>query len=41
MGVFLGTHQNRLDAKGRVSVPAGFRSALRGGGEASPFVVLR
>ncbi len=29
MSVFLGTHQNRLDAKGRVSVPAGFRSALR------------
>ena len=41
VGVFLGTHQNRLDAKGRVSVPAGFRSALRDGGEASPFVVLR
>ena len=30
MSVFLGTHQNRLDAKGRVSVPAGFRAALRG-----------
>jgi MraZ protein len=27
---FLGTHQNRLDAKGRVSVPAAFRAALRG-----------
>lgn len=26
---FLGTHQNRLDAKGRVSVPAAFRAALR------------
>ncbi len=26
---FLGTHQNRLDAKGRVSVPASFRNALR------------
>jgi len=26
---FLGSHQNRLDAKGRVSVPAPFRSALR------------
>ena len=25
---FLGTHQNRLDAKGRVSVPAPFRAAL-------------
>jgi MraZ protein len=29
MSVFLGTHQNRLDAKGRVSIPAGFRTALR------------
>jgi len=27
---FLGTHQNRLDAKGRVSVPAPFRATLRG-----------
>ena len=26
---FLGTHQNRLDAKGRVSVPASVRAALR------------
>jgi MraZ protein len=32
---FLGTHQNRLDAKGRVSVPAPFRAALRGNGETS------
>lgn len=30
---FLGTHQNRLDAKGRVSVPASFRAALRQGAE--------
>ncbi|MBO1326434.1 division/cell wall cluster transcriptional repressor MraZ [Acetobacter sp. TBRC 12305] len=29
MGVFLGTHENRFDAKGRVSIPAGFRSVLR------------
>ncbi len=29
MGHFLGTHQSRLDAKGRVSVPAAFRVALR------------
>ena len=29
MSVFLGTHQNRLDAKGRVSIPAAFRAALR------------
>ena len=26
---FLGTHQNRLDAKGRVSVPAPFRTVLK------------
>jgi len=26
---FLGTHQNRLDAKGRVSVPAPFRALLK------------
>lgn len=29
MSQFLGTHQNRLDAKGRISVPAAFRAALR------------
>jgi MraZ protein len=29
MSQFLGTHQNRLDAKGRVSVPAAFRNALK------------
>ncbi len=28
MGQFLGTHVNRLDRKGRVSVPAPFRSVL-------------
>ncbi len=27
----MGTHQNRLDAKGRVSVPSAFRTALRAG----------
>ena len=32
---FLGTHQNRLDAKGRVSVPAPFRAALKTSGEAN------
>jgi MraZ protein len=26
---FLGTHQNKLDAKGRVSVPAQFRSVIK------------
>jgi MraZ protein len=29
MSHFLGTHQNRLDAKNRVSIPAPFRNALR------------
>ncbi len=29
MGQFLGTHLNRIDAKGRVSIPAPFRAALR------------
>lgn len=29
MSAFLGTHQNRFDAKGRVSIPAPFRSILR------------
>ena len=35
MSQFLGTHQNRLDAKGRVSVPAPFRTALRAHAEAA------
>ena len=33
MSQFLGTHQNRLDAKGRTSVPAPFRTALRTGND--------
>ncbi len=41
MTQFLGTHQNRLDAKGRVSVPAPFRDSLRNGGEGAPTVILR
>ncbi len=41
MSHFLGTHQNRLDAKGRVSVPASFRSALRGQDEAADGLILR
>ena len=45
MTVFLGTHQNRLDAKGRVSIPAGFRAILRAqAGETQPadaLLVLR
>jgi len=35
MSQFLGTHQNKLDGKGRVSIPALFRGALKameGGG---------
>ncbi len=31
---FLGTHLNRLDAKGRVSIPAAFRAALRSDADA-------
>jgi MraZ protein len=40
---FLGTHQNRLDAKGRVSVPAPFRAALRAlaNGDDAASLVLR
>ena len=42
MSHFLGTHQNRLDAKGRVSIPAPFRAALRAmSPEAAPPLVLR
>ena len=32
MTLFLGTIQNKIDAKGRVSVPADFRSATKGDG---------
>ena len=44
MRQLLGTHQNRLDAKGRVSVPAAFRSSLRqmaSADEDAPALVLR
>lgn len=30
MALFLSTHTNKVDAKGRVSVPAGFRATLSG-----------
>jgi MraZ protein len=30
MSQFFGNHENRLDAKGRVSVPAAFRAAMKG-----------
>ena len=33
MTTFMGTHLNRRDAKGRVSIPAPFRAALRTGSE--------
>ena len=36
MSHFLGTHQNRLDAKGRVSIPAPFRAHLRNGSDGGP-----
>jgi MraZ protein len=37
---FLGTHQNRLDAKGRCSIPALFRTALRNGNESAPAAMV-
>lgn len=39
MSWFMGTHRARLDRKGRISVPAGFRAAL--GKLASPEIILR
>ena len=42
MGHFLGTHLNRIDAKGRVSIPAPFRAALRAlAGEGASPLILR
>ncbi|AQS88900.1 cell division protein MraZ [Neoasaia chiangmaiensis NBRC 101099] len=42
MSAFLGTHQNRFDAKGRVSIPAPFRTVLRAQAAAGEsLVVLR
>ncbi|MEM9725358.1 MAG: cell division/cell wall cluster transcriptional repressor MraZ, partial [Pseudomonadota bacterium] len=38
MGLFLSTSKHKIDRKGRVSVPAGFRAALQG--EAAPGVAL-
>ena len=43
MALFIGTHQNKLDAKGRVSVPAQFRSVLKKNshaGESSPVATV-
>jgi len=41
MTQFLGSHQNRRDAKGRVSIPAPFRAALRAADAGVVSVVLR
>jgi len=42
VSAFLGTHQNRFDAKGRVSIPAPFRAALRAQlQEGESLVILR
>lgn len=38
---FLGTHQNKLDAKGRVSIPAAFRAALRADADDTISFVVR
>jgi MraZ protein len=43
MALFIGTHQNKLDAKGRVSVPAQFRSVLKKmshAGEVAPIATM-
>lgn len=41
MSHFLGTHLNRLDSKGRVSVPSPFRTALRArAGETGPIALV-
>ncbi|WP_240002495.1 division/cell wall cluster transcriptional repressor MraZ [Oleisolibacter albus] len=41
MGLFLSTYVNKVDKKGRVSVPAPFRSALLGEGGQAELVVFR
>jgi MraZ protein len=41
MSQFLGTHTNKLDAKGRVSIPAPFRAALRPTAEVGAPLILR
>ena len=43
MALFIGTHQNKLDSKGRVSIPAHFRSVLKKmshAGETSPIATI-
>jgi MraZ protein len=39
MTQFMGTHQNRLDAKGRVSIPAPFRNLLKNGNGVAELVL--
>lgn len=44
MTQFLGTHLNKLDSKGRISIPASYRAALRGDAApaaAAPAIYLR
>jgi MraZ protein len=41
MTQFVGTHINRLDAKGRVSIPAPFRNALKSGDGGSTSLIFR
>ena len=41
MTQFMGTHVNKLDAKGRVSIPAPFRAGLRAGADDGGGLVLR
>ncbi|WP_428489323.1 division/cell wall cluster transcriptional repressor MraZ [Rhodopila sp.] len=43
MAFFIGTHQNKLDSKGRVSIPAHFRSILKKmshAGETAPIATI-
>jgi MraZ protein len=43
MALFIGTHQNKLDAKGRVSIPAQFRAVLKKmshAGEGAPVATM-
>ena len=40
MSQFLGTHQTKLDAKGRTSVPAPFRAALKRASEAGTAALI-
>jgi MraZ protein len=40
MGQFMGTHQNKVDSKGRVSIPAPFRTILRDGAPEGPVAAV-